>query len=331
MFGVIDRRGKTVLPFGFDSIHYSHGYVFIGWRNGNCQFFGRDGQTLASDAFEACGMSHVGFAYGIKGTSRKFINLNGTLNFKSELRDLKNISSNRFAVKFDAGFALSDINGNLLTKEVFDQIGAFSYGLAPASIDGKFGYLDSMGRTRIPLIYEVREGFPENAVFKNGLAVVGFTERVGVSTSNGDLILTDAFDNLEILEDSLVAAFEGDECILLNPFTEKRLTKISIDSVGPIKNGILVFKSGGSWGLMGSKGNVILEPEYESILFASNGVFVVKESGRYGLVDINGVVLLDPIYDQFHVENNRFLGMDFSGKIEWFDTFELKILQPVYK
>jgi len=53
----------------------------------------------------------------------------------------------------------------------------------------------------------------------------------------------------------------------------------------------------GHWGIIDTKGNIVVEPRYDAIGEFANGRFWVEENGKQGIIDANGAVVVELKYD----------------------------------
>lgn len=325
--GVIDKRGNTVVPIAYDSVTIAGGNVFAYYMQNKCGFIARDAFQITSPIFLDCGcfdnetaivLDNDGF--GLIDKSGKFL-IHGTERIHS-------IGNGRYVVLNDAGFAMYDLKGNALTKHVFDGFGVFSEGLSAAALEGKVGFVDSTGRTQIPFIFRHRDGFPENSMLSGGLVAVSLVENVGVADNQGNILITDEFDEVVLVGGGAAAVYENGICRLMQVANESFLTDSEFDSTGRITFGLLPVKGANGWGLLDSTWKSVVDFQYESIQPVSAQYHVVRLDNKFGVINSSGSNVVDIIYDSFELYNNRFLALGFVGKTEWFDLVSGKLLIP---
>ena len=155
--------------------------------------------------------------------------------------------------------AQADKNGASTVRPQFDDVGAFSEGLAVVRMKKKFGYIDTNGRLVIPL------RFADAAPFSEGLALVytslgmnllGKTEGVWLFASAGYIDRTGKFA------------------------IEPRL----IENAGKFSEGLAAFEPGASswgtakWGYLDRAGKWGIKPSFEFATDFSEGLAAVKVS-----------------------------------------------------
>lgn len=64
-------------------------------------------------------------------------------------------------------------------------------------------------------------------------------------------------------------------------------------------------ESDGKWGFVDTKGNVVIEPQYEDARSFSNGFAAVKSNGKWGFIDTKGKMCIDPVFDEAKDMNSK--------------------------
>jgi hypothetical protein len=327
-FGAIDRRGNTVVPVSYDSVKIAGDNLFIVFQDGFCNYLSRLGELIGPSGCIQCGLMQSGYAIGSMTTGMGVLRSDGTVVMDFNARDIQRISNAHFSVKAEGGYAIADTGGRILTKYVFDQVGVYSNGLAAASVDGRFGYIDVKGRSKIPFIFQVLEGFPETACFHDGLAVVSLTGSFGIVDTTGNVLIGDSFDQIRLLGEDLAVVYENGKGALLLVTSESFLTSAEFDSTGFLSFGSLPIFVNGKWGAINTAGKMLLTAQYDVVIPAPQGYHVYKLETGYGVADSKGVEVVDAIYDHASLYNDRFIKLDFAGKFEWFDIDAAKMLTP---
>jgi hypothetical protein len=75
-----------------------------------------------------------------------------------------------------------DLSGAVTVNPIFDEVGEFSDGLAPANYNGKWGYIDKRGAWQIDPSYENAHSFV------NGLASVELGEQTVFIDKSGQIV-----------------------------------------------------------------------------------------------------------------------------------------------
>lgn len=61
----------------------------------------------------------------------------------------------------------------------------------------------------------------------------------------------------------------------------------------------------GKWGFVDTKGNMVIEPQYEAARSFSYGFAAVKSNGKWGFIDTKGKMCIDPVFDEAKDMNSK--------------------------
>lgn len=199
-------------------------------------------------------------------------------------------------VQVDGKFGFIDTLGALAIGPSFEYAGAFSGRLAPALIDGKWGYIDVTGRIIIPPVYDWAGPFNE------GLAPV--------ETAGGRGFI-----------DTLGAEVGG----------------FRYQDARPYSGGYAAVRIGdgewSAWGFVDRTGNLAIPPLFADVMGGfSEGFAAVRVDlempYRSGFIDSSGGFAIDTLYDaagDFHeglapVGRGEWRGNRFTGSWGYVDT-----------
>lgn len=162
-----------------------------------------------------------------------------------------------------------DTTGKVLIPAKFYQIGKFVNGLAPARLQGTYGYIDLTGHYVIPPIYDFGDPFSE------GIARVWLNGKSFLINEKGQRLTV--FDNF--------------------------------DGVGDFKNGIasIHIQKGASrlMGLIGKTGNIIFPPIYETIEQRTDSLYIVTKDKQKALINQKHEIIV-PFGKYRDIEINKF-------------------------
>jgi hypothetical protein len=158
-YGFVDKTGKTVIPFIYDSVTPFSGGLAVVSVDGKYKTINIDGKEVAQLNYEYVG----GFSEGLA----TFSNVKGATN----------------------EIGLIDNTGKKLVLLPYDWVDSFSEGIAIVGKAGKQGYIDKRGREIVPLIYEPDECNIVYSQFSNGVAQVILNGKFGFIDSKGKEII----------------------------------------------------------------------------------------------------------------------------------------------
>jgi hypothetical protein len=178
---------------------------------------------------------------------------------------------------------LQNYRGQVLLERTYDQVGQFINGLAPISIDGKWGYMDSTGLLFIPPRYDdARE-------YVNGYAGVQSNGFWGLIDQSGSSVLPCRFQNVgAYAENSIPVQTEGKWGYI--SLLGDTLIRFLFEDALPFRDGLAPVKLRGKWGLINSQGVLVQEPVYDKVEYAGPGLFRVMRLAQPVPVDVSRAV-----------------------------------------
>ncbi len=144
-------------------------------------------------------------------------------------------------------------------RPAFEWIGPFHEGLACASLNGKYGYVDRENRTVVPFLFDWGGSFDE------GIAVVRREGLYGAVNKTGEYVLSPDYEDL----------------------------------VWHSSNGVLIAcDAEGRWSLYGRDGKKTGPEFFDHICDFSAALACVARQGKYGFIDRQGKIAIPLIYDE---------------------------------
>ena len=236
-WGAISRSGQILIPPVFDEINSSptssHITVRIGKR---WAIADRSGKLIGSAEYERVNVYDPGLAVVQRGNQQEMIEVptekplplrhdaiyptqhrqrwivktnglygvsdrSGNPIIKQEHPLIGRKGANHFEVSNARLRALTTIDGKFLTDFIFQQIGEFNDGLAPAKIEGKWGFIDAKGG----MVIEAR--FSYAYPFLQGLAPVSIDKKYGYIDKTGAFVIRPQFEEAQgFLPDGIATA-----------------------------------------------------------------------------------------------------------------------------
>ncbi|MFN3402520.1 MAG: WG repeat-containing protein [Cytophagaceae bacterium] len=224
--GVVDIKGKAVVPAIFDSVHYhyfSNKMVFNTWSGDKSGIYETTGKELLKCEFEEIVAAGTGVLkvkksgkWGIMKTNGTYITepkydqlsidtpewpamaqMNGKIGIVNEkgeeilaikYHSVKYLGDNYYAVSDGKAFGLYLYKGPE-PKCKYDEILAFGAGLAPVKKGKTWGYINTRGEYQLPANFESAD------VFINRMAVVKQNGLYGVIDPSGKFIVKPEFSD----------------------------------------------------------------------------------------------------------------------------------------
>ncbi len=232
-------------------------------------------------------------------------------------------SEEYFKVEKDGKVGLIDSMGNEVVPPLYTFIGDISDGMVRVgtSVDGtwfgerKYGYVNvATGELAIPVEYDDQE----ISNFSNGYAVITRTEEIRYRVPG------DMFDTIDTKTKCGLVDKQGHMVIPLGDFyicSSWGTGSLSYD----FSDNRVVMEKDGKYIVMDTQGNILFEPQFDSVDGYENGFAIVTQNGKQGFIDTQGNVVVQPQYDfvqdfrndgYARVNNNGLYGaVDRQGKL----------------
>lgn len=220
-----------------------------------------DGSLTIPCEYDAISTYGNGRAIVRRGTEISAVNSdnNRLALFHGEALEIGNYANDRMGLQTREGWILA--NGSFTTGSiVFEELGMFSDGYAPAKVNGRWGVVDTSGsKWLIPAEYdgiiqdELGRCMAQNAVFV-------------------------------VKNDQVLLLVDGEQ--VGGPYEDAR----------PFADGWAAVKLGGRWGFIDTTGTVQIQPQFEDALSFGQHVAAVQIDGLWGYISLYGEVAIEPVY-----------------------------------
>lgn len=285
-YGYLDRKGNVVIPFKYENeSHFYKCRLASAKLNGKYGFIDQSGNEVIPIQFE-------------KVRSNKIDSL---------VCAMKN---GKWAFFSCSGKQLTDFKYDKITESYYDDRNYtyFQKGLCRVEKDGKVAYINNEFNEIVPFgAYEVGEPF------RNQLAIVAQNGRYGIIDTLGQTIVPLKYDFIEhpteySNESNLFAVKKGQNIQLLdsnaNPITDFDIKELEWDSYkteDSYQRYFVLTNSSVMTGTVSEKGIKEIPFQYQEIkAFDGKSVTYAKQNGKYGLIDYKGKIILPLEYDEIY-------------------------------
>jgi hypothetical protein len=321
-------------------------------------------------------LAHLGIAQTLLALARPadkrewgFVNLKGEFISEPVYRRVSGFSKDGYASAFDEKenkFVFVDKKGqNLKTDLDFVPMGlvgtAFTNGLAPVRLGGRWGYMNLQGKEAIKAMYEniteFNEGYacveregkkiildvngketvitdPRVAAVKHfaeGLAPFDTKERKsGFIDATGKVVIEPLFGSVGYFFGGLAWARSSDGKLgYINKKGEWMIPpQFSMTKDFDVKSGIARVKTGEKWDYIDKDGKVIPRNDSESIEDYSDGLCLGKKGGKVGFYDKTGKWVIQPQFDGVRDFKNGYAAAKMGDKWGIIDATGKWMIQP---
>ncbi len=241
-----------------------------------------------------------------------FADESGILVVDAQFEDVRNFSEGYAAVKKNGLWGYIDSDGTLVVAHQYQSAGSFSEEIARVGSGGKFGFIDSKNNIVIPISYE------RGGDFKHGLAPVKQGNSWGYVDSKNNVVIDFIYEAAYTFRDDpyAVVKLNGAEG-LINTRGDYILAP-NYDSVKAYADGLAAVFRNGSWSYIDTNGNFVIDNKYREAYNFNDGLAVVKIGNNFNIIDSEGgeVKTLQNISNMFNLGSSMFRATS-DGKL-WY-------------
>lgn len=191
-FGIIDKEGYEIIPATYESVSTFHKGLAIAKKDNKFGFINRQDEQVIPFIFDYAyyfpsGLALVrrnGKCFGIDQQGNYIINYPGITTFGD-------VSNGIFPVQFDEKWTLMTLDGDIILPKKFDHIQSFREGLASASLNRQYGFLDMQFKMVVKNQYQYAGSFYE------GLAKVCIRNKFGFIKQHGIMAIPNLYEPID--------------------------------------------------------------------------------------------------------------------------------------
>ncbi len=175
--------------------------------------------------------------------------------------------------------------------------------LLPVRVGLKWGYADTAKHIVITPQYDAANPF------NKGLAIVEKDRKAFAIDLTGK-VLTPAFDNMIVLEDTLLSIYLNEVSDTLGGWgictrSGFLILPTAYDEVVKLDANLFSFRKDSLWGVVNRQGVIYSPPAYHAIGLAYTDYLTLRKGKKIGLMGRDGTRYLDDIYSAVYVPNDR--------------------------
>jgi hypothetical protein len=171
----------------------------------------------------------------------------------------------------------------------------------PIKKDKKWGLIDADGAVVVNPVYDAIGEFK-----RFGYAVMQRDGGVGLFNSSIQEIIPPQYDDINVLDSTLIAVMEFGEWMVVDLDGNVVLDK-GYEKVHVWNDQFIAFTKNDKWGLVDRSGQLIVAPKYDELTYEAVGVFLTRRGNLLGLMDKNGREILANIADEVKLLENDLL------------------------
>lgn len=351
-YGIINKKGETVVPFEYHNMLYSHlydnNYIVVH------KYLKKGVINLKNETLIPIEYDHI-FQYGPNIFRVKVGKKYGLINDKGEIVvpiiydsiDRMGYNSGIYRLKVDCKFGLFSINGKE-TGLVYDYIVRTGDKLTRVQFDGKWGFINQNFENVVPIIYERAWDFEDNFALvkedgewyflfymskeekieqkekmKEYSWLYRLSNKVFHSFSNYDKIsVKEQVNNRSLLGEhashfirTKKGALYVDDYIAAR--NESALIPIDIDEVSFFDDyGYAEVRRDCKYGLINADGEFVIPCIYDELRRLNNIQYAVARiNDKWGAVDLHNNTLIEFVYEDAFDDKDNYVAVVQDGKM----------------
>jgi len=186
-------------------------------------------------------------------------------------------------------------NRKLVPDEACDFLGTFGDGFAPASVNGKYGYINR-DFEQFSFVYDY------TGAFSNGVAAVSNAGKWALIGTDFKLISDFIYDDILLDMNGFCSSYgrifakTNDKYILVD-CKGKQIGSQMFDDVKPFASKEpAAMMQGGKWGFVSQSGETVCEPKYEDALSYASGLSGYSDGKLWGVLNLEQEVMVEPCF-----------------------------------
>ena len=337
--GVINLKGKTVIPFKYDTMIACGNYLIVK-QNGKSGMLDRRGSVVISPEYDSIKPFYQ--EYGSKAKpafdyeAAFYVEKDGDVRVVNLSRTDGSSPSKHEDTPYD--YQRIERNGrygyiNYLGEEIpcqYDDASEyFSEGLAAVVKNGRFGFIDTQGNVSIPFQFEYREnayhyydilGYGE---FSDGYASMMKGKKFGAIDRQGNSVIPYEYDEAFRFHNGVAAVMKIDGDAFKYGMIDKDnhlILPFDYEGIYFINDVLFVYKNG-KYGVLSKEGKILLPFQYDFFFpFAPEGYIQVIKDNKYGLISDQGLEIIPCQYEYCDFDRiSQLVKVKQNGKIGYLD------------
>lgn len=282
--GLVDSEGREIYVGSYPLMDNGHA-VWEKNEQGKYGMIAYDGQRILETKYDTISALQEGMVYTFqKDGHYGIMNRDGEVlvNLDNNFQELYAMSNHYLGVKIEGKFGFVDTLGRLRIANRYDSISSFKSNMAAIKLLGRWGYINRSEQLVVQPHFE--KAYP----FIDGLAIVRKDGKYGMVNKKGETIVPNEYDRI-------------------SPSTESRyLVEIHKNENGNDQAQV---------GLVSKEGHQLIYPKYDSLEDLGNGYVIISRNDRYGLLTLQGRSTIPLRYDNIKYDpyNDLYLVLEEQG------------------
>ncbi|MDR0325079.1 MAG: WG repeat-containing protein [Oscillospiraceae bacterium] len=286
-WGFIDKTGKEIIPLIYDEVSYfSDGLARVRIIGEGTGFIDRTGKLVIPLIYSHASVFSGDMAIVSDNSGTFYIDKDGN---KLASVDSKytvdywndNNYSEGIALTHDNGkYGFIDSMGKDVIPPTYDAIFPFADGLAKVRFGGKHGFIDKTGKEIVPPKYDFVGDF------SNGIATIRLDGKWGCIDNTGKEIVPPTHVFTVLFSEGFAQVNIGGKYGFID-LTGKEIIPPVYDLAWQFSEGLAAVRKGEKWGYIDPTGKEVIPIAFEHATSFSDGVAAVKLDGKWAILTLS--------------------------------------------
>ncbi len=163
-----------------------------------------------------------------------------------------------------------------------------------------------------------------------GYAVMQREGHVGMLNQSGEEVVQPRFDDLKVLDSTLIAVMTNNQWMVIN-LNGKVVLKPGYERVKALSKNYLAYTRNQKWGLVDVNGILIAEPRFDNISILKQDYFLTKKDELFGLMMKDGMEVIEPKATEINIFNENLFFYKSEKKWGAVDRSGTPVLATIYQ
>ena len=233
---------------------------------------------------------------------------------------------------FHDGLAPAQVNGKWgfvnkdwqwVVKPRYDKAYDFSEGMAVVMIGDKAGFIDKEGSEAIPVIFE------DCGFFKEGLAKIRLNGKTGFINRKGERVVACKYDRAWDFSDGLAPVMSDGKWGYIDKDGDE-VIELAFSDADSFHDGYARVNQDYEWALIDKSGDIVFLEPGAFINACAEGFVSLSINDKYGIATVDGDVIVDFKYNYCDVFKNGLATIELNGKWGFIDKDGTEVIPPRY-
>ncbi len=324
--GLINRSGKLILPLEFSEIVQVSTNLFAATKDSLYALYDLMGKNIVAESFDDVFPNENGYIKFKQNGKTGFLNLSGNIVIPPNSLEQFFYSDSLIVFKDSILFGIKDLSNKILIKPQYEMIYPLLNGRAIFLLSHKFGYLDEKGNKIIKNTFDPIPNYGQLCNFKDGFAKVKIKGKFGIIDSKGKYYVNPEYFGMGDIG-TLISFTKGKQWGYFKLEDKSLAVQPIFDFAYSFHSGLAIVDVKGLQGLINEKAKWIIPSVHKIIKAVNEETFIFSDGEKFGLINSKGDVILEMVYSQIRPLNKDLLLLNLEDDVKYFHLIDSKIIQ----